>query len=135
MSRSTRASESASAGFTLIEALAALAIAAAGLAAIGTLSFAGLRSGVAVEQRLALVATARTIVAAMPGGVNLADGERSGAAGGYRWRIEAGPVASGAAAPAGGSLWEPQHIALRVGTPGGASIEIDTVRLRERRGE
>ena len=37
---------SETAGFTLIEALAALAVASAGIAAIGSLSFSGLRSGI-----------------------------------------------------------------------------------------
>ena len=135
MSRSTTASEAASAGFTLIEALAALAIVAAGLAAIGSLSFAGLRSGMAVEQHLALVATARTLIASMAGSEDLPDGERSGAAGGHRWRVEAGPFATGGAAPADASRWAPQQVALRVATPGGAALEIDTIRLRERAGQ
>lgn len=131
MYRSARSSEREIAGFTLIEGLVALAVAATGITAIGSLSFSGLRSSIEVERHIALIATAREIVAGLPDRDELADGDLSGVVDSHSWRIDAGPF-SASAAPASGSIWEPQLIALSVRAPGGGIIEIDTVRLRRR---
>lgn len=130
MCRSTRASRSG--GFTLIEALAALAIVAAGIAAIGSLSFSSLRSGRDVQSHLALIASARKIVAGLPQRDELNDGELHGVIDNHSWRIAAEPVADGVVAAGDASPWEPQRIALFVRGPTGAALEIDTVRLRRR---
>jgi general secretion pathway protein I len=130
--RSTRPSESGAAGFTLIEALAALAIASAGIAAIGLLLFSSLRSDLNAEHHIALIAAAQKIAAGLPDRNELADGELNGVLDNHQWRLEAGPFVGASASPADGGSWEAQRIALRVRSPGGAVVDLDTVRLRRR---
>jgi general secretion pathway protein I len=116
----------------LIEAIAALAVASAGIAAIGSLLFSSSRSDLNAERHLALIAAAQKIVAGLPARNELADGQLSGVFDNNQWRVETGPFASASAAPANGSSWEPQRIAMRVRSPGGAVVDLDTVRLRKR---
>jgi general secretion pathway protein I len=130
--RSRRPSEIGAAGFTLIEALAALAIASAGIAAIGSLLFSSSRSDLNAERHVALIAAAQKIVAGLPARNELADGQLSGVLDNHRWRVEAGPFASASAAPVDRGGWEAQRIALGVRSPGGAVVDLDTVRLRKR---
>jgi general secretion pathway protein I len=90
-------------GFTLIEALAALAVMGAGLAAIGALANSSVRAGLYAERHLAEIETARKIIAGMP---------------------------SREALPAGDTLWTPQRIEVSIQSPSGAILKIDTIRLR-----
>jgi general secretion pathway protein I len=131
LSRLARPSPTGAAGLTLIEALAALAVASTGIAAIGSLSFSGLRSGMAVERHIALRGVAEKIVTGLPDREDLANGDLTGAMDAYQWRVEAGPFGA-FSAPVGGTVWRPQRIALHVQAPDGAVFEIDTVRLRKR---
>lgn len=131
MSRSARPSAIRTAGFTLIEALAALAVASTGIAGISSLSFSGLRSGMAVERHIALRGVAEKIVTGLPDREDLADGDLTGATDNYQWRVEAGPFGA-FSAPVGGTVWSPQRIGLHVRAPDRAVFEIDTVRLRKR---
>ena len=132
MFRSTRPSESGAAGFTLIEALAALAVASAGIAAIGSLSFSSLRSGLNVERHIGLIATAQKIVSGLPDRNELADGELRGVLDNHQWHVQASPFVNASATPAGGAGWEPQRITLHVRSPYGGVVDVDTVRLRRR---
>jgi general secretion pathway protein I len=128
---STRLSAIGKGGFTLIEALAALAVASTGIAAIGSLSFSGLRSGMAVEHHIAMRGAAQKIVTGLPDREDVADGHLTGIMSDYQWRIDAGPF--GALSPrASETVWRPQRIALHVRGPDGAVFEIDTIRLRKR---
>ncbi len=132
MFRSTRPNERGDAGFTLIEALAALAIASAGIAAIGSLLFSSTRSDLNAERHMALIAAAQKIVSGLPARNELADGQLNGVIDNYQWRVEAGAFVGASAAPDDGGGWEAQRIALRVHAPGGAVVDLDTVRLRRR---
>ena len=67
------------AGFTLIEALVALAVMGAGLAAIGSLASSSLRASLYAERHLAEIETARKIIAGMPSREVLPVGRLSGA--------------------------------------------------------
>jgi general secretion pathway protein I len=116
------------AGFTLIEALAALAVMGAGLAAIGTLASSSLHAGLYAERHLAEIETARKIIAGMPDRGALPVGRLTGALDAHDWRIETTPIA--AAAAVGDTLWTPQRIELSVRSPSGATLKIDTIRLR-----
>lgn len=58
------------AGFTIIEALVALAVVAGSLAAIGSVIAASTRGAPALEQRVALLQTARAIETGLPGVIN-----------------------------------------------------------------
>jgi general secretion pathway protein I len=127
--RSAEPEPSRTAGFTLLEALAALAVMGAGLAAIGALAGSSLRAGLYTERHLAQIESARKIIAGMPGRDALAYGRLTGSVDSHEWRIDAAPVSTAAAS--GETSWTPQSIALLVRSPFGATIEIDTIRLRQ----
>jgi len=115
--------------FTLLEALAALAILTAGLAAIGALAHGTLRATLHAEQHLAQVSAVRRIIAGLPGRNALPFGRSTGVLDGNRWRVDSTLVAvTGAAGDTG---WTPQGIVLLVRSPSGSTMEIDTIRLRK----
>jgi general secretion pathway protein I len=116
------------AGFTLIEALAALAVMGAGLAAIGTLASSSLRAGLYTERHLAEIETARKIIAGMPSREALPVGRLTGALDAHDWRIDSTLI--GEPAAVGGALWTPQRIEVLVQSPSGAVLTLDTIRLR-----
>jgi general secretion pathway protein I len=125
-------SDRRSAGFTLVEALAALTIMAIGMAAIGELSNTSLRSGLYFERHLAEIETARKIVAGLPAREDLRDGSLSGILDSHRWRIDAAPFLNALAPVNAASDWRPQLVVLRVRAPTGGEVEIDTIRLHKR---
>ena len=131
MSLSTNSRERRSAGFTLVEALAALAVMAVSMAAIGELANASMRSSLYVERHLAEIETVRKIIAGMPSREDLPYGSLTGILDSHRWRIDAAPFANALIAPNAPSKWSPQFVALSVLAPNGAVVEIDTVRLRQ----
>ena len=120
--------EDVSGGFTLIEALVALGVMAAGLAAVGSLASSNFRVTLHAETHLAEVEAARMIMTGIPARSALPFGRLDGSLAGHAWRIDSAPV--GKAAANGVSIWTPQGIALLVRSPSGATIEIDTIRLR-----
>ena len=116
------------AGFTLIEALAALAVMGAGLAAIGPLASSSLRAGLYAERHLAEIETARKIIAGMPSREALPLGRLTGALDAHDWRIDSALI--GAPAVVGDTLWAPQRIEVLVQSPSGEILKVDTIRLR-----
>ena len=116
------------AGFTLIEALAALAVMGAGLAAIGTLASSSLHAGLYAERHLAEIETARKVIAGMPSRDALPVGRLTGALDAHDWRIDSTLI--GAPAAAGDTLWTPQRIEVSIQSLSGAILKIDTIRLR-----
>ena len=129
MNRSANPERRETAGFTLIEALAALAVMGAGLAAIGALANSSLRSEVYAERHLAEIETARKIIAGMPNRGALSVGRLTGFLDAHAWRIDSAPL--GEAAPSGDTFWAPLRIALSVRSPSGATVEVDMIRLRK----
>jgi len=127
--RSPRLELSGTAGFTLLEALIALAVMGAGLAAIGTLANSSLHVGLYTERHLAEIESARKIIAGMPARNALPYGRLTGSVDAHEWRIDSAPVSTTPAT--GETSWTPQSIALLVRSPFGATIEIDTIRLRK----
>ena len=65
----------------------------------------------------------------MPARDALPYGRLAGSVDSHEWRIDSAPVSTTAAS--GGASWTPQRIALLVKSPFGATIEIDTIRLRK----
>lgn len=120
-------------GFMLIEVLIALAVASVLLVAIGTLTASTVRAMRSIEQRAALVETARAIETGLPDRRDLAAG-LSGDLAGHRWRVDVSDFAAGFVDPEKPSDWVPQAIAIRVQSPGGAILQVNTVRLRRRTG-
>ena len=116
------------AGFTLIEALAALAVMGAALSAIGALANSSLRAGLYAERHLAEIETARKIIAGMPSRAALPVGRLTGALDAHDWRIDSTPI--GAPAAVGDTTWTPQRIEVSVRSPSGAILKIETIRLR-----
>jgi len=119
-----------SAGFTIIEALVALAVVAASLAAIGALVATSARGARKIEAHLALVETARAVMAGLPKRDELALGSLSGDLAGHRWRVDVLPFAAGSADPAAAVAWLPQAVVITVRSPSGGMLRLDTVRLR-----
>jgi general secretion pathway protein I len=118
------------AGFTLIEALVALAIVAAVLGSIGAVIATTAKGTRSIDQRLALSGTAETILAALPARTLLKPGRQSGETSGHRWRIDVSPmnVAVASDAPQTGRF-VPLAVTMRVQAPGGPAMQVTTVRL------
>jgi general secretion pathway protein I len=123
---------SGAAGFTVIEVLVALAVVAASLAAIGALAAVSMRGTLAIEQRLAFRETLRAIMTSLPDGRNMTTGSATGEMRGYRWQMDISPFVSNFVDPRAPTPWEPESIVIRVQSPSGQLLQIDTIRLRRR---
>jgi general secretion pathway protein I len=119
-------------GFTMIEALVALALVAVMLTAIGSLVASAANGTRTLEQHLALVETARLVATSVPRRDELSLGDFAGEVLGYRWRAEASPFFGGGSAPVPDSPWIPERVRLQVQSPLGAIMAIETVRLQKR---
>jgi general secretion pathway protein I len=133
---SRRSCSDGTAGFTLIEALVALAIIAAVLGSIGTVIATTVKGTHKIDQRLALSGTAESLLAALPARTLLKPGRQSGELAGHRWRIDVSrmnvPV-TGEAPQTG--RFVPLAITMRLQAPGGPMTQITTVRLVPGTGE
>jgi general secretion pathway protein I len=118
------------AGFTLIEALVALAIVAAVLGSIGAVIATTAKGTRSIDQRLALSGTAETILAALPARTLLKPGRQSGETAGHRWRIDVSPMNVAVASDAAQvQRFVPLAVTMRVQAPGGPAMQVTTVRL------
>jgi general secretion pathway protein I len=132
----SRRSSSSVAGFTLIEALVALAIIAAVLGSIGTVIATTVKGTRSIDQRLALAGSAETLLAALPARDLLKPGRQTGELAGHRWRIDVTPMnlpAPGVVPPT--RRFVPLAVNMRMQAPGGPAIQITTVRLVPRAAE
>jgi len=121
------------AGFTLIEVLIALAIVSISLAAIGSLMASTVRAMRTIDQRFALVETARAVEAGLPDRNELG-AALSGDLAGHRWRVDVSAFIANFVDPRLPSPWVPQNVVIRVQSPGGAILQVNTIRLRRRTG-
>lgn len=126
---SRRASEPES-GFTLIEAVVALALVAVVLAAVGSLIGTIARGTQTLEQRVALNETARLIAATLQVDRLHRTDESSGETMGHRWELRTVPFADSPDVP--NSPWMPVQVMLRVQSPSGAIVSIDSIRLQKK---
>jgi general secretion pathway protein I len=124
----------ASAGFTLIEALVALAVAAVSLAAIGSLMAGNIRGSGRIEQHLGLVETLRAVEAGLPDRASLSTGNLSDEMHGQVWSVDIAPFPGDFVNPRAAQLWTPQTIVIKVQSPSGAVLQIETIRLGRRTG-
>jgi len=122
---------SSEAGFTLVEVLVALSVVAVSLAAIGSLIAVTTRGVRAVGGHLDLVETTRTIFTGLPDRNQLVPGNLAGEIGGHRWRADVLPFYADFVDPQAGN-WIPQTVVLRVQSPAGPVLQVNTVRLRRR---
>jgi general secretion pathway protein I len=134
LSRKPKSCSDGERGFTLIEALVALAIVAAVLAPIGMVIGATVRATRAIDQRLALSGAAETLLANLPPRNALKVGRQTGELAGYRWRIDVGPI-NAAAEDVAAAGFVPLAINVRMQGPGGATFQVTTVRLVPRAAE
>ena len=116
-------------GFTLIEVLVALTVVAVTLSAIGSLVAVTIRGARSVGGHLALVETARSIMTGLPDRGELGPGNFSGEAAGHRWRVDVLPFYADFVDPQK-TDWIPQTVVVRVQSPSGPILQINTVRLR-----
>lgn len=124
------------AGFTLIEALVALAIVAAVLGSIGGVIATSVKGTRGIDQRIALSGTAESLLAALPARTLLKPGRQSGELSGHRWRIDVSPmnVPVTTEAPQTGRF-VPLAVTMRLQSPGGPAMQVTTVRLVPKVGE
>ncbi|MFZ5740160.1 MAG: prepilin-type N-terminal cleavage/methylation domain-containing protein [Pseudomonadota bacterium] len=118
-------------GFTMIEAVVALALVMVVLGAIGSVVATNVRGVSKLEQRVGLVDAARLVISGMPRGE--AVGGRRGEILGHRWQIATSPFVGGAGVA--GSRFVPERVEVRLQSPSGAMLSLETVRLRTRDGE
>lgn len=114
-----------------MEVLIALAVVSIAMSAIGYVMSTNARGVRVLEDHVALVETAQAVFAtAIPSRKDLAPGSLSGQLRNYRWQIDIGPVGGG-----GGVVdhpdvaWIPELVKVRVRSPSGAAIDLETVRL------
>lgn len=125
----------ASAGFTLIEALVALAVTAVSLAAIGALMAGNLRGSGRIEQHLGLVETLRAVETGLPDRASLSTGTLSGEMHDQAWTVDIAPFPGDFVNPRAAQFWIPQIIVIKVVSPSGAALQVETIRLGRRTGE
>ena len=119
-------------GFTLIEVLVALSVVAISLAAIGSLIAVTTRGARAVGLHLTLVETARSIFTGLPDRDQLAPGNMSGESASHRWRVDVLPFYADFVDPRDPTVWTPQTVVVRVESPSGKVLQVNTVRLRRK---
>ena len=127
-----RSGDDGSAGFTLIEALVALALVAILLSSIGAVVAGNMRGTLSLERHVAMVETARLVLATLTHHRQLAPGDMTGEFAGHRWHLDVVPVAGGIAEPIEMSAWLPTAVTIRVQSPSGAVVRIDTVQLQRK---
>jgi general secretion pathway protein I len=125
----------ASAGFTLIEALVALAVAAVSLAAIGLLMAGNIHGSGRIVQHLGLVETLRAVETALPDRTSLSTGNLSDEMHGQAWSVDIAPFPGDFVNPRAAQIWTPQTIVITVQSPSGAVLHLETIRLGRRTGE
>lgn len=122
------------AGFTLIEILVTLAVAAFCLAAIGSLMAGNIRGSGNIAQHIALVETLRAVETGLPDRASLTAGTLSGDMHGQNWAVDIAPFPADDINPRAAKVWTPQTIAVTVQSPSGAAVQLGTVRLVKRTG-
>ena len=122
------------AGFTLIEILVTLAVAAICLAAIGSLMAGNIRGSGRIAQHIALVETMRAVETGLPDRASLATGTLTGDLHGQAWSVDSAPFPDDAGNPRAAKIWTPQAIYLTVQSPSGTLLHLETIRLVKKTG-
>ena len=122
--------QSGESGFTMIEAVIALALVAIVLAAIGSLVASNVRGAQFVDDHVALMQTARLIASGIPRNGERFPDNLAGEVDGYLWQMRISPFLDHGAVR--DAQFDPQRIELRVRSPAGAMVSLETVRLQNR---
>jgi type II secretory pathway pseudopilin PulG len=115
-------------GFTLLEALVALALILAFASVLGPYLYQSRHIMADAERRVAAQVLLRTLLDAPFDRTQLADASREGDADGLHWRIATEPVAvdTGSRGP---TAWKAVRIIATVSSGGGQMVTAETVRL------
>ncbi|WP_441260233.1 type IV pilus modification PilV family protein [Bradyrhizobium sp. 521_C7_N1_3] len=124
----SRRSCSDAAGFTLIEALVALAIIAVVLGTIGSVIATTAKGTRSIDQHLVLSGTAERLLADLPARGLLKPGRQSGELAGSRWRVDVAPMSVAGGNPAT-DRFVPMAVNLRLQRADGSAIQVTTVKL------
>jgi len=128
-----RSIERRDAGFTIIEVLVALAMVAVSIVAIGSLVAGNARGVRSLEQHVALMQMARTLMTTgIPSRAGLRQGTVSGEKEDYQWSIDVSPLGKGWTVDSPDVPWVPELVRVRVESSGGAVSDIRSVRLMPR---
>lgn len=125
---SRRSCSDGTAGFTLIEALVALAIIAVVLGTIGSVISVTTKGTRSIDQRLALAGTAETLLADLPARGRLKPGRQNGQLAGSLWRVDIAPMNVAGGNPAT-DRFVPLAVNLRLQRADGSAIQVTTVKL------
>ena len=125
---SRRSCSDGAAGFTLIEALVALAIIAIVLGTIGSVIAVTTKGTRSIDQHVALASTAETLLADLPARGLLKPGRQSGQLAGSRWRVDIAPMNVAGGDPAT-DRFVPLAVNLRLQRADGSAIQVTTVKL------
>jgi prepilin-type N-terminal cleavage/methylation domain-containing protein len=117
------------AGFTLLEALVALALVAAFVGTLGPYLFHARRIMDNAEHRVAAQILLRTLIDAPFDRSELADTARGGELNGLRWRVVSEPMAIDVASSTTGRQWQAYRVTARVATGRGQTVAAETIRL------
>jgi hypothetical protein len=116
------------AGFTLFEALVALALVLAFVEVLTPYMFHARQIMVNAEGRVAGQALLRSLIDAPFDRAQLANISRKGETAGLRWRIDTEPLTPGAT-PLPAAPWTAFRVKTSVATGGGQVVSAETVRL------
>lgn len=133
MSRTISPEQEGEGGFTMIEAVVTLALVTVVLAAIGYLVAANTRGVRILEQHVALMETARLVAIGIPRNAEPLPDDLAGEMSGHRWQMRLSPFFDGVPAVPE-SRFMPQRIELRLRSPSGAILSLETVRLQNMSG-
>jgi len=112
----------------------ALAVIAVALAAIGALIATTVRGARSIDTKLMLIETARAIETALPDRQTFKPGNFSGEMSGHRWRVDVLPFTFTNVDPRLPTPWVPLTVVVRIQSPNGPVLQMNTVRLRRREG-
>ena len=130
MSRATSPIDDRTAGFTIIEALIALAVVAVAIVAIGSVMSTNVRGVRSLEQHVTRMEAVRSVLAAdVPSRAEIGFGTWSGRTDDHQWRIDVGPMGDEYSSTNEGAAWIPALVRIQVRSPSGAVTDLRTVRL------
>jgi general secretion pathway protein I len=121
------------AGFTIIEVLIALAVVAVCIVAIGSVMSTNARGVRSLEQHVELMQAARNaMITQIPPRGEIGPGVLSGELNNHQWQIDIGPLDDGWVVPDADVTWIPQLVKIHVKSPGGGTLDLQTIRLMHR---
>ena len=130
MPRANVSTPDRSAGFTIIEALVALAVVAISLVAIGSLMGSSARGTRQLEQHVALVQAAyNALWLSFPLRAPPSSSTETGRSTEQAWRADLEPFAIDFGTPTGEVHWVPRKVKMRVQSGSGTIIDLETIRL------